>query len=131
MTGELKKAFSPEFINRVDDIIVFKKLSSDDIGKIAVRMLGELARRVRGLGIELEFDDSVVNAIAQAGFDPVYGARPLRRAIQSKVEDRISELILSGDLKSGDSMVCSMSDGVLTVNRSDKSQKAQTEAQTL
>ncbi len=131
VTGELKKAFSPEFINRVDDIIVFKKLSSDDIGKIAVRMLGELARRVRGLGIELEFDDSVVNAIAQAGFDPVYGARPLRRAIQSKVEDRISELILSGDLKSGDSMVCSMSDGVLTVNRSDKSQKAQTEAQTL
>lgn len=131
VTGELKKAFSPEFINRVDDIIVFKKLSSDDIGKIAVRMLGELARRVRGLGIEIEFDDSVVNAIAQAGFDPVYGARPLRRAIQSKVEDRISELILSGDLKSGDSMVCSMSDGVLTVNRSDKSQKAQTEAQTL
>ena len=102
VTEELKKEFRPEFLNRVDDIIVFSKLSKEDILQIAYNMLKNLAERSRGLGIELEFDESVAKQMAEIGFDAVYGARPLRRAIQSNVEDAISEKILEGEIAKGD-----------------------------
>ena len=104
--AELKEQFKPEFLNRVDDIIVFRKLQSDDIRQIAQRMLRSLQTRVQGLGMELSFTDAAVDAIAKAGFDPVYGARPLRRAIQSRIEDPLSEEILEGKVKSGDKVTC-------------------------
>ncbi len=88
-TGELKKCFRPEFLNRVDDIIVFEQLSKDNIKEIAGRLLSVLSKRVGEMGIELVFDDSAVEKIADEGFDPVYGARPLKRAIQSKIEDKL------------------------------------------
>ena len=104
--GELKNAFRPEFLNRVDDIIVFRKLQKEDIEQIAKRMLDSLAKRVASMGIAISFDNAAVGSIADAGFDPVYGARPLRRAIQSKIEDKLSEEILEGRINSGDTCVC-------------------------
>ena len=107
----LKNTFSPEFINRVDDIIIFRKLSQEDIEKIAVNMLRQLSVRVADMGITVQFDKSAAKAVALAGLDPVYGARPLRRAIQSHIEDSLSDEVLRGKIKSGDSVVCLEKDG--------------------
>ena len=104
--GELKKLFRPEFLNRVDDIIVFEQLKKDDIKEIARRMLETLRKRTKGLGIEIDFDDSAVSKIADEGFDPVYGARPLRRAIQSKIEDPLSEKMLDLTITPGKKYIC-------------------------
>lgn len=110
--GELKKAFRPEFLNRVDDIIVFNQLTRDNIHEIAKRNLAQLAKRALGMGIVIEFTDEAVDAIADRGFDTVYGARPLRRAIQSKIEDTLSEKILEGTIKANSLIVCRYADGV-------------------
>jgi len=104
---ELKKHFRPEFLNRVDDIIVFSKLGLEDIKQIASNMLGNLKKRLAALDIDAEFDSSAISAISDAGFDKVYGARPLRRAIQSQIEDALSEKILDGSVKKGDKILCS------------------------
>ncbi len=108
---ELKNAFRPEFLNRVDDIIVFHKLTKEDIREIAARMLQTLAGRMGELGIAVTFEDSAVQAIADAGFDPVYGARPLRRAIQTKLEDPFSEEMLEGKFHEGDQVLCRWENG--------------------
>jgi ATP-dependent Clp protease ATP-binding subunit ClpC len=100
--AELKREFRPEFLNRVDDIIVFHQLTGEDIEKIAGRMLATVKKRIQTLGIDITFPDEVVRKIAKVGYDPVYGARPLRRAIQSKIEDALSEEMLAGRIKSGD-----------------------------
>ena len=107
---ELKNAFRPEFLNRVDDIIVFHSLEKDDIKEIARRMLKGLAQRAEQLDISLEFTDEAVERIADAGFDPVYGARPLRRAIQQKIEDRLSEQMLEEKVKANGHYVCDVLD---------------------
>ncbi len=104
--GELKATFRPEFLNRVDDIIVFRKLTQEDIREIAARLLNNLADRVKALGVELTFRDEAITKIADAGFDPVYGARPLRRAIQSKIEDLLSEQMLEGKVTAGKAYQC-------------------------
>jgi ATP-dependent Clp protease ATP-binding subunit ClpC len=105
--SQLKTAFRPEFINRIDDIIVFKQLTKEDIGEIAGRMLKVLIKRVKdNMDITLSFEEDAVARIAQLGFDKVYGARPLRRAIQSHIEDPLSEEILEGNLQKGDTAVC-------------------------
>ena len=109
--NELKKTFKPEFLNRVDDIIVFSKLDRKQIAEIAGRILSQLAERVKEQGITLTFDDSVKYALAEKGFDPIYGARPLRRAITSCVEDALSERLLDGSLKPGDSVSCRFENG--------------------
>lgn len=108
--GELKKCFRPEFLNRVDDIIVFEQLNKDNIKEIARRMLKTLKNRVHDMGIELSFDDSAIEKIADEGFDPVYGARPLRRAIQSEIEDKLSEEMLDGKITSGNKYICKHTD---------------------
>ena len=99
--AELKKEFKPEFINRVDEIIVFHKLVEEDIVKIIDIMLNQVKNRLKQNNIEIEIEDSVKKLIAKKGFDANYGARPLRRAIQSYVEDTISEAILDGIVQSG------------------------------
>ncbi|MCH5320366.1 MAG: ATP-dependent Clp protease ATP-binding subunit [Eubacterium sp.] len=96
--ADLKKTFKPEFLNRIDEIIVFNQLEKEDIKEIARRMLSSLKKQLAELGTELTFTDNAVTQIADAGFDKVYGARPLRRAIQSRIEDRLSELILENKL---------------------------------
>mgnify|MGYP002516532358 FL=1 len=96
--NDLKKTFKPEFLNRIDEIIVFNQLEKDDIKEIARRMLGTLEKQLKELGTEVEFTDAAIDAISDAGFDKVYGARPLRRAIQTQIEDKLSELILENKL---------------------------------
>ena len=104
--GELKRMFRPEFLNRVDDIIVFEQLKKDDIKEIALRLLENLKKRTAGLGIDISFEDSAVEKIADEGFAPVYGARPLRRAIQSQIEDLLSEKMLEGTVTAGKEYIC-------------------------
>ena len=96
---ELKKTFRPEFLNRLDEIIVFKKLDKESIEKITSLMLDEVTKRLKQKEIEVEFTDKLVEHIAKVGFDEVYGARPLRRAIQNDVEDLLAEEILDGKIK--------------------------------
>ena len=102
--GALKQTFRPEFINRIDDIIIFNKLASEDIEKIASLMLREVAARIAELGVTVEFDDSVIKLVSREGFDEAYGARPLRRAIVRLVEDSFSTEMLEGHIKSGDTV---------------------------
>ena len=109
--SELKRLFKPEFLNRVDDMIVFKKLSQDDIEKIALNLLSGLSERLRELNISATFSPEAVTAVAKAGYDEIYGARPLKRAIQTKIEDAVSEKMLDGTIKSGDTIVCVYEDG--------------------
>lgn len=115
--NELKKSFRPEFLNRVDDIIVFHKLSKVEINEIARNMLANVSARTEAIGITVSFTDAAVNAIGDKGFDDVYGARPLRRAITSQIEDMISEKILNGELKEGDSAVCDFENGLFVLNK--------------
>ena len=109
--GELKKTFRPEFLNRVDDIIVFKQLTQSDIESIAARMLSSLNKRVADLDMTLSVTDAAVKELARAGFDPVYGARPLRRAIQSKIEDALAEKLLDAQFAAGDTLTVDFVDG--------------------
>ncbi len=99
---EVKQVFRPEFLNRVDEIIVFHELTEEDINRIAALMLKAVGKRLAERGIELEVAPEAVALLAKAGFDPQYGARPLRRTIQRKVEDALSEEILSGAIHLGD-----------------------------
>ena len=107
----LKSTFRPEFLNRVDDIIIFNKLSHENICSIASLMLSEVAKRVADMGIELSFDDSVTELVAKEGFDPLYGARPLRRAIVRMVEDTFSLNMLDGKIQTGYKLKAKVDDG--------------------
>ena len=99
--GELKKQFRPELINRIDDIIVFHKLENEDVKKIIEIMLSQVTKRLEKQDIKIEIDNSVKELIAKKGVDNNYGARPLRRAIQNMLEDKIAEAILDGVVKTG------------------------------
>lgn len=120
VTGELKNTFRPEFLNRVDDIIVFSKLDRGQIAQIAVKLLNELAGRLAALGIALKWDDSAVYALADKGFDTIYGARPLRREIQNSIEDGLSEKILDSSVKKGDTVLCKFKNGKFEFNLTDQ-----------
>ena len=120
--GELKNVFRPELLNRIDEIIVFHQLEKPDIEKITSLMLNSLKARMAGLGIDIDFDESCVAHLAEAGFDINYGARPLRRAIQSQVEDLISDEMLSGNLKKGDKCTVKAVDGKLAVEVKEKAE---------
>ena len=107
----LKSAFRPEFLNRLDEIIVFNRLTDADIRKIASLLLAELGERICGIGVEIEFDPSLVAYVTEKGFDPIYGARPLRRAITSLVEDSFSEAMLEGRIAAGDRILAKAIEG--------------------
>ncbi len=109
--GELKNTFRPEFLNRIDDIIVFNKLTQDEIKEIASKMLDNLKERLKALEIEVNFTDEAITEIANAGYDESYGARPLRRAITSKIEDELSERILDGTVSKDKKITCDFKDG--------------------
>ena len=114
VTGELRKVFRPEFLNRVDDIIVFNKLNKDEIKQIAVKMLKTLENRLDKMNIKISFTDNAISEIADKGFDENYGARPLRRAIQNEIEDPLSEQMLEGKGKDGAVVTCDFADGQFT-----------------
>ena len=113
---DLKRTFKPEFLNRLDDIIVFNQLDEDDIKEIARRMLKSLQKRTEDLGITLSFTDDAIDELAKEGFDKIYGARPLRRAIQSKIEDRLSELILDKTITENSTCTVDYKDNEFTFN---------------
>ena len=108
--GELKQKFKPEFLNRIDDIIVFHPLEEYHIYEIVKLMTREVIERLKSLNIDLKMNEEAVKLIAQEGMDLEYGARPLKRAIQKELEDTLSEAILKGDIKKGSSVVAEIED---------------------
>ena len=103
--SELKKQFRPEFLNRIDDIIVFHALNEEHISQIVILMAEQVIKRLKEMDINLEMDDEAISLIAKSGIDLEYGARPLKRAIQKELEDELSEAILRGEVKKGSSIV--------------------------
>ena len=124
---ELRRTFKPEFLNRIDETIVFRQLTEADIRHIAQRMLQITGGRMAQQGITLLADDDAVTALAKDGFDPQYGARPLRRAIQNEVEDAVAELMLEGTLQSGDTARICLRDGKVTIEKEAAPVKEQSE----
>ena len=124
---ELRRTFKPEFLNRIDETIVFRQLTEEDIRHIAQRMLQITGGRMAQQGITLLADDDAVTALAKDGFDPQYGARPLRRAIQNEVEDAVAELMLEGTLQSGDTARICLRDGKVTIEKEAGPVKEQSE----
>ena len=115
--GELKQTFKPEFLNRVDEIIVFHKLGQPEIRQIAANLLDQVARRLKKMGITISFAPEAVDAVAKEGFDPLYGARPLRRVIQNRVEDLLADQLIGGELAAGAQVRFVQKDGALTVEK--------------
>lgn len=113
--GELKKIFRPEFLNRLDDIIVFKKLSNESIEKITKIMLDEFIKRLEKKNIKVDVSDDVIKYISKVGFDDTYGARPLRRAIQSKIEDKFAEEMLDGNIKEDSNVKIDLNDDKIVI----------------
>ena len=114
---ELRRTFRPEFLNRVDDIVVFRRLTEEDTAEIARRMLAETARRMAAVGVELKADPAAVAELAREGYDPRYGARPLRRRLREAVEDAAAEQLLDGRLKRGDTARVVAGDRTVRVER--------------
>ena len=119
--AELRATFKPEFLNRIDSTVVFRRLSRADVSVIARRMLKATVQRAAALGVTLTVEDAAVERIADEGFDPLYGARPLRRVIRAEVEDAVAELLLSGTLHAGGAARIAAEDGALRVRREEPS----------
>jgi ATP-dependent Clp protease ATP-binding subunit ClpC len=111
----LRQSFRPELLNRIDEIIVFRSLDRAQLMQITRLLLDRVARRIHAQGVELEVSDEAVEYLANAGFDPQYGARPLRRAIQRLLEDELSERLLAGEIEPGQHVRVEVRDGKLHV----------------
>jgi len=98
---ELKKFFTPEFLNRIDEVVIFNSLVKDDVKKIVKLELDKLSKRLVGLKYDITFDETILDLISEVGFDETYGARPIKRAIQDKIEDFVSEEIIKGNMVEG------------------------------
>ncbi len=122
--GELKKLFRPELLNRVDEILVFTPLTRTEIERIAARLLAQTAERLKSLGYTCVIGKGVAAQLAASGYDPVYGARPLRRAVQQQVEDRIAEQLLGGVYQKGDTITITVRDGDVVCEKESQKQTA-------
>ena len=111
--GEVKAQFRPEFVNRIDEIVVFHALDEKHIKSIARIQLGYLEKRLAQLEMKIEIDDSAISEVAAAGFDPVFGARPLKRSIQSQLENPLAKAILEGQFAPGDTIKVACKGGVM------------------
>jgi ATP-dependent Clp protease ATP-binding subunit ClpC len=118
---ELKRSFRPEFLNRIDDVIVFHSLKEEHLQQIVTLMSEELRKRLKEQDIDFVLTDKAKEHLAKVGFDPQYGARPLRRAIQKHIEDRLSEELLRGTIQRGDTVKIDVKDGQLTVEKTELS----------
>jgi ATP-dependent Clp protease ATP-binding subunit ClpC len=118
---ELKRSFRPEFLNRIDDVIVFHSLKEEHLQQIVSLMSEELRKRLKEQDIDFVLTDEAKKHLAKVGFDPQYGARPLRRAIQKHIEDRLSEELLRGTIQRGDTVKIDVRDGQLTVEKTELS----------
>jgi ATP-dependent Clp protease ATP-binding subunit ClpC len=110
----IRQSFRPEFINRIDEIIVFRALTEDQIAEITKLLLDRLTRRLRAQRIDVEFTDDAIHLLADEGYDPEYGARPLRRTIQRLVENELSRMVLDGRAQPGDRITVTAANGKLT-----------------
>ena len=117
VSSKLRQVFSPEFLNRIDETIIFRRLGRDEIRCITERMLETVSKRFEGLGMELRVPDAVVSALADIGYDEKYGARPLRRAIQTNISDSAAELVLEGELCSGDMVSAELKDDKIVLTK--------------
>ncbi len=113
---ELKGLFRPEFLNRFDAIIVYKPLTLDDVEQIAWLLLKQIEKQLDGRGMKFRAEDVAVEELARTGFDPLFGARPLRRVIQDKIENQLADLLLKGEVARRDTVVLS-ADGILRVEK--------------
>ena len=113
--GELRKHFRPEFLNRVDEIVLFKPLTLAEIKKIVDLLLNLLRQRLTERRLTLDLSDSAREHIAREGYDPVYGARPLKRYLQREVETRLSRKLLQGDIPDGSALTLAYQDGQLDI----------------
>ncbi len=123
--GELKNSVRPEFLNRIDDIIVFTRLNEDEIEQIADNMLKQVAERMKDMEVTLSWTDAAKKHLAKAGFDPVYGARPLRRAVTNEVEDLVAESSLKGGLKAGQNVTLDVNEDKLILHPTEELQSAE------
>jgi ATP-dependent Clp protease ATP-binding subunit ClpC len=114
---EMKKMFRPEFLNRLDDTIIFHQLTREEIRRIVDIMTKDLSDRMKAHNMELIITDEVKDELAKEGYSPSYGARPLRRVIQKRIEDEISEEMLSGKFKEGDVVTASLKDGKIVFDK--------------
>ncbi|MGX7109053.1 ATP-dependent Clp protease ATP-binding subunit [Facklamia miroungae] len=117
---ELKRAFRPEFLNRIDETIVFHSLDKEQIKEIVKLQTNEIVKRLDELEINARITDTAIDIIAEAGFDPEYGARPIRRAIQKQIEDELSEMLLNGDIALGDNITIGGRSGSIKINNRSK-----------
>ena len=108
---EVRGHFRPEFLNRLDEIIMFKPLTKDNIGNIIKLMMNDLNRRLEDREISVELTPEAENYVVEHGYDPVYGARPLKRAIQTKIEDALADELLAGHVKRGDDVIITVRKG--------------------
>ena len=117
VTDELKRTFRPEFLNRIDETVVFRQLGEADLEEIAARLLDETGRRMEALGLTLRVEEGVTARLAREGFDPASGARPLRRRVQRLVEERVAEELLAGRLRRGDGVKVGLRENELAIER--------------
>ena len=117
VTDELKRTFRPEFLNRIDETVVFRQLGETDLEEIAARLLEEAGRRMEALGLTLRVEEGVTARLAREGFDPASGARPLRRRVQRLVEERVAEELLAGRLRRGDGVKVGLRENELAIER--------------
>ena len=120
---ELKKAFRPEFLNRIDEIIVFHALEKPHLKEIVTLMSDQLVKRLKEQEITLELTDAAKDKISEEGYDPEYGARPLRRAIQKHIEDQLSEELLKGTVLTGQNVIIDVENGEFVVKTPEGSAK--------
>lgn len=124
LLAQLKKAFRPEFLNRIDDTIVFTRLQKNEIRQIAARLMDQVVERLRPAGLEASYDDALLDHLAESGFDPDYGARPLRRAIQSQIEDLAAMELLEGYVKKGEHVLFTLRDGEVLLEKAEDREPA-------
>ena len=121
LLAQLKKTFRPEFLGRIDDTIVFTRLQKDEVRQIAARLMDQVVERLRRAGLEASYDGALLDHLAEIGFDPDYGARPLRRAVQTRIEDLAAMELLEGHVKKGDCVLFTLDDdGVLLKKTEDR-----------
>ena len=126
----LKRTFSPEFLNRIDDVVIFNSLEKDSIHKIIDIALKDVVKRLKDLGFEIKLTDAAKDFLSEKGYDPAYGARPLHRAIQKYLEDPLAEEILKAAAKAGDTFIVDINSEAtgLTISTKTPKKKAESEA---